>query len=76
MHLVVGGPVNISLRNATQKIALFFRILSNELGGQTSSKPLSLGPPRVFIDWLLNTLQKLNFVGIAEATVQLSSAFF
>jgi hypothetical protein len=43
---------------------------------KTSSKPLSHRLPRVFIDLLLNTLQKLHFVGIAEAAVQLSRAFF
>ncbi len=74
LHLVVGGPVDISFRNVTQKIVLSITI--SELGGQTSSEPLSQELHRVFIDWLLNTLQKLRFVGIAEAAVQLSSAFF
>ena len=74
LHLVVRGPVT-SLSEMPRK-KLSFRLLSNELGGQTSSKPLSHGLPRVFIDWLLNNLQKLHFVGIAEAAVQLSSAFF
>ncbi len=66
--ILLWGDLLTSLSETPHK-KLPFRILSNELGGQTSSKPLSLGPPRVFIDWLLNTLYKLNFVGIAEATV-------
>ncbi len=74
--LLWGGPVYISLRNAAQNIVLSITVLSSKLGGQTSSKPLSHGLPCVFIDWLLNTHQKLHFVGIAEAAVQLSSAFF
>ena len=53
-----------------------FRLLSSELGGQTSAKPLSHGLLRVLIDWFMNNLQKLHFMGIAEAAVQLSSAFF
>jgi hypothetical protein len=51
-------------------------LLSSELGGQTSAKPLSHGLLRVFIDWFMNNLQKLHIMGIAEAAVQLSSAFF
>ncbi len=73
--ILLWGDLLTSL-SETQHKKLFFRLLSSELGGQTSSKPLSHGLPRVFIDWLLNTLQKLHFVGLAEAAVQLISAFF
>ncbi len=74
LHLVVGGPVTSLSKTPHTKLS--FRILSSKLGGQTSSKPLSHGLPRVFLDWLLNTLQKLHFVGIAEGAVQLRNAFF
>ncbi len=69
------GDLLTSLSETPHK-KLPFRLLSSKLEGQTSSKPLSHGLPLVFIDWLLNNLQKLHFVGIAEAAVQLSSAFF
>ncbi len=63
-----GGDLLTSLSETPHK-KLSFRLLSSELGGQISSKPLSYGLPHVFIDWLLNTFQKLHFVGIAEAKV-------
>ncbi len=74
LHLVVGDLLT-SLSETPHK-KLSFRLLSSELGGQTSAKPLSHGLLRVFIDWFLNNLQKLHFMGIAEAAVQLNSAFF
>jgi hypothetical protein len=73
--ILLWGDLLTSLSGTPHK-KLSFRLLSSELGGQTSLKPLSQGLPRVFIDWLLKILQKLHFVGIAEATVQLSGAFF
>jgi hypothetical protein len=73
--ILLWGDLLTSLSETPHK-KLSFRLLSSELGGQTSAKPLSHGLLRFFIDWFMNNLQKLHFMGIAEAAVQLSSAFF
>ena len=55
--ILLWGDLLTSLSETPHKKFSFW-LLSSKLGGQTSSKPLSHGLPHVFIDWLLNTLQR------------------
>ncbi len=52
--ILLSGDLLTSLSEMRHK-KLSFRLLSSELGGQTSAKPLSHGLPRVFIEysWIL-----------------------